>query len=159
MAEKKKRGNVIQEIRELARPLAENLGLRLWDVRIQKEGANLYLRIFIDNDSGITLDDCVNMHHAIDAPLDELDPIEESYSLQVSSPGIERELILDEHFLSYIGSKVILKLHKAIDGQKEIFGVLENYENDEITVLLENEIASFNKKDLVFVKLDDFEGF
>ena len=77
----------------IAQPLAEELGLILWDVRFQKEGAEWYLRIFIDKqDGGIGIEDCVNMSHALDEPLDEADPIDRSYSLQVSSPGIEREL-------------------------------------------------------------------
>ena len=87
MAEKK---NTVAIVRDIAKPIADSLGLVLWDVRFQKEGANWYLRIFIDKEGGIEIDDCVNMSHAIEEPLDRLDPIEQSYNLQVSSPGIER---------------------------------------------------------------------
>ena len=97
MAEKKK--NTVTAVWELAQPIAEQLGLVLWDVRFIKEGVNWYLRIIIDReDRAVDIDDCVNMSHAIDGPLDELDPIEQAYSLQVQSPGIERELTRDFHF-------------------------------------------------------------
>lgn len=90
MAEKKK--NTVSVVWDIAKPLADELGLVLWDVRFQKEGVNWYLRIIVDGeDRPVDIDDCVNMSHAIDEPLDRLDPIEQSYSLQVQSPGIERE--------------------------------------------------------------------
>ena len=81
MANKKRGGNVTQVVRELAEPLAAELGLRIWDVRFVKEGAEHYLRIFIDKDEGVSIDDCVDMTHAIDGPLDEADPIAEAYHL------------------------------------------------------------------------------
>ena len=95
---KKKSGNTVAEVTELVQPIVEELGLTLWDVRYVKEGAMWYLRIFIDKDEGVSIDDCETVSRAIDAPLDELDPIEGNYTLEVSSPGIERELILDRHF-------------------------------------------------------------
>ena len=101
MAEKLKGQARIEAIKNLAAPIAESLGLMLWDVRIVNEGGRRILRITVDKDGGVDMDDCVNMHHAIDAPLDELDPIEESYNLQISSPGLERELIRPEHFMKF----------------------------------------------------------
>ncbi len=112
MAEKKK--NTVSVVWELAEPIAKQLGLILWDVRFLKEGANYYLRIIIDRDGeGISIDDCVNMSHAIDGPLDELDPIDVSYSLQVQSPGIERELTRDFHFEKNIGQPVTVRFLHA----------------------------------------------
>ena len=96
MTNKKHGGNVTQTVREIAEPLAAELGLRVWDVRFVKEGAEHYLRIFIDRDEGVSIDDCVDMTHAIDGPLDETDPISVSYTLEVSSPGAERPLTRDE---------------------------------------------------------------
>lgn len=152
--------NTVSVIWDIAQPIAESLGLILWDVRFQKEGANWYLRIFIDKDGGVSMDDCVDMSHAMDAPLDELDPIEQSYSLQVSSPGIERDLIRDEHFIRYIGSDIMLKLPRAKDGRKEFAGKLEKYEDGIITLTEpDGYVLSVDKKETSWVRLDDFEGF
>ncbi len=152
--------NTVSVIWDIAAPIAENLGLILWDVRFQKEGANWYLRIFIDKDGGVCMDDCVNMSHALDEPLDTLDPIEQSYSLQVSSPGIERDLVRDEHFLRYLGSEIKLRLPRAINGKREFSGILENYEDGKITLKEENgENITVDKKETSWVRLDDFKGF
>lgn len=151
--------NTVSVIWDIAQPIAESLGLILWDVRFQKEGANWYLRIFIDKDGGVTMDDCVNMSHAMDEPLDTLDPIEQSYSLQVSSPGIERDLIRDEHFLRYIGSDIMLRLPRAMDGRREFAGVLDKYEDGKLTVTGDDFSFTIDKKDTSWVRLNDFEGF
>ncbi len=157
MAEKK---NTVALVWEIAKPIADSLGLELWDVRFQKEGANWYLHIFIDKEGGIEIDDCVNMSHAIDGPLDEKDPIEQSYNLQVSSPGIERDLIRDEHFTKYIGQKIMLKLPRAIDGVKEFHGVLTAFADGTLTVdTNDGKHISVNKKDTAWVRADDFPGF
>lgn len=157
MAEKK---NTVSLVWDIAKPIADNLGLILWDVRFVKEGANWYLRIFIDKDGGVDIEDCVNMSHALDAPLDEGDFIEQSYNLQVSSAGIERDLVRDEHFTRYIGEKIMLKLPKAIDGQKEFHGILEKYENSCLTLSYSNEkTLTINKKEASWIRADDFPGF
>lgn len=83
------------------KPIIERLGLSLWDVRFVKEGAEYYLRVFIDSENGITIEDCENVSRAIDEPLDIADPISQSYCLEVSSPGVERELRTDEHFAAF----------------------------------------------------------
>ncbi|MBR3867948.1 MAG: ribosome maturation factor RimP [Clostridia bacterium] len=157
LAEKK---NTVAIVRDIAKPIADSLGLILWDVRFQKEGANWYLRIFIDKEGGIEIDDCVNMSHAIEEPLDRLDPIEQSYNLQVSSPGIERDLVADEHFVKYVGEKIMLKLPRAVDGMKEFHGILEKYENGVLTVSYgEDKTLEVNKKETSWVRADDFPGF
>lgn len=157
MAEKK---NTVSVVWDLAEPIAKELGLILWDVRFQKEGANWFLRIFIDKEGGVSIDDCVNMSHAIDGPLDELDPIEQSYSLQVSSPGIERELTRDFHFEQNIGEKVMVRFIHAYEGKRDYKGILVDYDDGMVTVELEDEIGlCFNKKEASYVKLDDFGGF
>lgn len=157
MAEKK---NTVAVVWDIAKPLADELGVILWDVRFQKEGANWYLRIFIDKEGGVDIEDCVNMSHAIEKPLDELDPIEQSYNLQVSSAGIERDLVRDEHFVSYVGEKIMLKLPRAVDGMKEFHGILEKYEDGVLTVSYGNEkTLEVNKKETSWVKADDFPGF
>ena len=159
MPEKKKGGNVVTAVWEIAEPLAEELGLILWDVKFQKEGANWYLRVIIDKEDGIGIDDCVNMNDALDIPLDEADPIEQSYNLQISSPGIERELIRDFHFETYIGSDIIIKFRSAVNGVKLHKAVLTGYENGNvICTLADGTEYTFDKKDASSIKLDDFDS-
>lgn len=154
------RKNTVSVVWDMAKPIADSLGLILWDVRFQKEGANRYLRIFIDKEGGVSIDDCVDMSHAIEEKLDETDPIEQSYNLQVSSPGIERDLIRDEHFAKYIGEKIMLKLPRAVDGRKEFHGILEKYENGNLVMSYEDgKTLEVNKKETSWIRLDDFPGF
>lgn len=154
---KKKTAAVVWDI---AKPIAESLGLVLWDVKFLKEGTKWYLRITIDKADGVTIDDCVNMHHAIDKPLDEADPIEQSYNLQVQSPGIERELTRDFHFEAYLGEKVWVRLIKPYEGVRDFKGVLLDYDNDSVTISPDNETEiNIKKNEASFIKADDFGGF
>ena len=159
MAEKKnKKGNTVELVTGLVKPIAEEMGLSLWDVRFLKEGAEWYLRIIIDKDSGVTIEDCENLTRAVDQPLDELDPIEQNYILEVSSPGIERELIKPEHFDAFLGAEVMIKLIRPDDsGNRELSGTLVAHDKDTVTVVCEGDQKVINKKDTVYIKLDDFE--
>lgn len=149
--------NTIQKVEEIVTPFAKALGLAIWDIRFAKEGSDWYLRIFIDKDGSISIDDCVDLTHAITKPLDEADPISQSYMLEVSSPGVERELTKDEHFEKYIGSPVMMRAIRAIDGVRDFNGILKSYENKKITVELQDEsVITIDKKDTSYVKLDDF---
>ena len=124
----KKRGNTVEIVRGLAQPIAQELGLFLWDVRFVKEGADWFLRIFIDKPDGIGIDDCVAMSRAINDPLDRLDPIDQAYCLEVCSPGLNRELTRDEHFEAFLGWPVEVRLIRPLeDGRRELTGVLEEY--------------------------------
>ncbi|MBE6715656.1 MAG: ribosome maturation factor RimP [Ruminococcaceae bacterium] len=159
MAEKRKGGNVVNAVWDIAAPLADGLGLMLWDVKFVKEGANWYLRVIIDKEEGISIDDCVAMNDALDAPLDEADPIEQSYNLQVSSPGIERELVRDFHFERYLGSDVIVKFRSAVDGVKLHKCVLAGYTDGNVTLRFPDSTErTFDKKDTSSIKLDDFDS-
>lgn len=152
------KGNTVSKVTEIVEPYAKELGLDLWDIRFVKEGTDWYLRIFIDKKGGISIDDCVDLTHAITKPLDDADPISQSYTLEVSSPGVERELVTDAHFEKYVGSPVMLRLIRPIDKVRDFSGVLSSYNNGELTVTLENgESISVNKKETSFVKLDDFD--
>lgn len=152
--------NVTRTVRDIAEPFARELGLEIWDVQFVKEGAEHYLRIFIDKPDGISIDDCVNLTHALDKPLDDADPISVPYILEVSSPGAERPLKRDEHFLQYIGSPVMVKLIRPRDGKREFKGTLDGYENGSITFTpAGGEPFVFNKKEASYVKLDDFDDF
>lgn len=159
MASKGKGGNTVNTVWEIAEPIAQSLGLEIWDVRFEKEGADWFLRVFIDKEGGVSIDDCVDMSHAIDKPLDEADPIEQSYCLEVSSPGLERDLKRDAHFEKSLGEKIMVKLIRPVDGQREFKGTLESYDNGNFELLLEEGTKlMINKKETSYVKLDDFGG-
>lgn len=154
---KGKGGNTVAAVWDIAQPIADELGLEIWDIRFVKEGADWFLRIFIDKDGGVDIDDCVNMSHAMDAPLDEADPIQQSYCLEVSSPGVERELTRDSHFEACKGEKIKLRLIRALDGKRDFNGILEDSDGKSITLRLEDGGAMVvEKKETSYIKLDDF---
>ena len=158
MAEKKQ--NTASVVWQLAEPLAKALGLVLWDVRFLKEGTEWYLRVVIDKPGGVSIDDCVAMSQALDAPLDEADPIDCSYSLQVQSPGLERELTRDFHFAQFLGADVTVRFIRAQDGRREYKGRLLDYADGTVTVACDDGATRvFDKKEASWIKLDDFGGF
>ncbi len=151
--------NVVSIVRSIAEPVAKDLGLILWDVRFVKEGASWYLRVFIDKDGGVDINDCVDMTHALNGPLDEADPVEVSYCLEVSSPGLERDLTRDEHFEVMTGKKIKLRLIRPDENkQREFSGILKGYEDGNIKVDVDSEERVFIKKETAWVKLDDFNS-
>ena len=121
-------------VREAILPTVEELGYRIWDITYSKIGADYHLEITIDNDEGINIEDCERVHRAIDPILDECDPIEGFYYLEVSSPGIERELRTDEHISLSIGQKVEAKLFTQKDGRKSFVGTLSSFEDGKVTI-------------------------
>lgn len=146
---------VADKVFSLVQSTVEENGVSLWDVRFVKEGANWYLRIIIDSDSGISIDDCTNVHHAIDPLLDEADPIDRAYYLEVCSPGLERELTRDEHFEQMAGEKVKLKLYKARDGVKEFAGTLKSGDKEKVVITTETQEIEFARNEISYCKLDD----
>ena len=151
--------SISETVRELAEPIADGLGCWVWDVEYVKEGTRKILRITIDSEEGIDINVCEQLHRTIDPLLDEADPIDEPYYLEVCSPGLERELIRDEHFEQFIGADIMVKMLRPIEGVgREFNGVLKAYDSGEVTVedhSGENQL-SFNKKEAAWVKLDDF---
>ena len=135
---KKSSGGIVRAVTAIAEPLAEELGYFLWDVEYVKEGADMYLRITIDSEEGINIEDCERMHRAIDPLLDEADPIEDAYHLEVSSPGIERELKSDFHISACEGWQVEVRLYAPIDGSKSHIGELVGLDADG-NVVIEQE--------------------
>jgi ribosome maturation factor RimP len=135
--------NIASTVWELIAPVAEELSLRIWDVEFVKEGARRILRVTIDNDEGITIDDCERMHRAIDPLLDEADPIDTAYDLEVSSPGIERELRTDMHIDLSVGELVELRFFTPVDGQKSKQGILVGREGDAVLVEIDGEPRAF----------------
>lgn len=141
--------NIASEVREIITPVAEEMGFFIWDVEFVKEGADKHLRITLDNEEGINIIDCENFHRAIDPLLDEADPINESYILEVSSPGIERELKYPEHIDACEGWDVEVKLYAPKDGSKQFRGVLLGYdENGDIAVEIGGESVTFKPDEI-----------
>ena len=140
--------NVKDTVRELILPTVTELGYRLWDVTYSKIGADYHLEITIDNDAGININDCEKVHRAIDPIIDECDPIEGFYYLDVSSPGAERDLRTDEHILHCIGWQVEAKLFTAKDGRKSFVGALSSYEEGVVTISMADESVSLNRDEI-----------
>ena len=126
--------SIKETVREAILPTVTELGYRIWDVTYSKIGADYHLEVTIDSDDGINIEDCEKVHRAIDPILDEVDPIEDAYYLDVSSPGIERELRTEEHILWGVGQKVEAKLFAAVNGMKSIVGNLESFVDGKLTI-------------------------
>lgn len=148
--------NAAERVYSLIKETVENEGVELWDVRFLKEGASWYLRVFIDKAEGISIDDCSRVSHAIDPIIDEADPIDKSYYLEVCSPGLERELARKEHFERVLGEKIKIKLYKALDSKKEFTGILKQVD-DNIVLDVEGNELQFALKDISKANLCDFE--
>ena len=131
--------STVQVAQELAEPLLTQLGLTIWDVRLEKEGTNWYLRYFIDKPGGVDINDCTDFSRAVDKILDEVDPIDHGYILEVCSPGIERQFTRDEHFQQFIGHKVTVRLIRPLDGVRELVGVLLEKQGDAVRLAVESE--------------------
>ena len=130
----KKFGNTERKIYDLVKPITDELEYFLWDISFVKEGAVWYLRVFIDKDEGISIQDCETVTAPVSDMLDREDPISQSYILEVGSAGLERELVREEHFEACIGDVVQIRLIRAVDGEKDIIGTLLSAGRDEITV-------------------------
>lgn len=145
---------VIDVVRALAQPAVEQCGCTLWDVEYVKEAGVWYLRLYIDKEGGVSIDDCVDVTHLVDPLLDEADPIEGSYTFEVSSAGADRVLRLPEHFAACMGQEVELKLYRAQEGRKDWTGVLSGYD-EEGTIALRTPAGEqlFNKKDVAQTRL------
>lgn len=132
---KKKR--VVDLVREILEPHLNTLEVELVDVEFVKEGPYRYLRVTIDNDQGISLDDCQKVSQCINSELDQLDPIEEQYFLEVTSPGVERILKRDAEFVKFKDHEVQVNLFQSMDGQKIFVGKLVGLIDDHIVLLHE----------------------
>lgn len=162
MAEaKKKKGNTVEIVWALAQPLADELGLSIWDVNYVKEGADWFLRIFIDKEEGISIDDCVDMTHAINPVLDREDPISQEYTLEVSSPGLNRKLTRPEHFQQLLEAPIKVRLIRPLeDGRRELEGILIDADDSgSFEMVIEEDVSvTLDKKECSWVILmdDDF---
>lgn len=146
--------NIADTVSSLIKDAVEAQGVSLWDVRFVKEGADWFLRVFIDKDEGISIDDCVNVSHAIDTIIDEADPIDRSYTMEVSSPGLCRELTKAEHFEIMNGKEIKVKLYKAQDGVKEFIGTLKAF-GEALVIETQAGEKTFDNKSVAKVYLND----
>ncbi len=156
----KAKQNTAQTAEKLAQPVLLQMGLRLWDVRFEKEGGAWYLRYFIDKEGGVNIDDCEQFSRLIDPILDAADPIDGSYSLEVSSPGVERELTKPWHFEENIGRPVTARLIRAKNGLREIAGTLVSY-GDGTAVIRDGQTEAEHavaRAEAAYIRLqDDFD--
>lgn len=152
--------NVRETVREAILPTVTELGYKIWDITYSKIGADYHLEITIDIERGINIDDCERVHRAIDPILDEVDPIEGFYYLEVSSPGIERELRTEEHITACIGMVVEAKLFTAKDGKKSFQGTLVGYDDGKVSIDEAGEVVILEKSEiskLATVYVDEIE--
>lgn len=133
---------------DLALPVVNAEGYEIYDVEYVKEGPHWFLRLFIDRSEGVNIDDCETISRALSSIMDEKDYVQTNYFLEVSSPGIERNLRQEEHFEEAIGEKVRIKLYKDIDGAKEIEGELLSTDSIGITVRTSNAQVEIDKKNI-----------
>lgn len=137
----------------LAKPIADELGLTIWDIRFEKEGAMWVLLVVIDKEGGVSIDDCEAMSRPLDKKLDEVDPIEQSYCLEVSSAGIERELTKNWHFETCKGQQIVVRLIRPYNGVREFVGTLLKLEDATVYLSAEDGEYAFRLNDIAVVRL------
>ena len=149
-------GSTAQRVEQLVRPVVEGMGLRLWDVVFEKEGPDWYLRVLIDRDGAMDTDTCADVSHAIDPILDEADPIEQSYYLEVGSPGLGRRLTRPEHYEALRGQKVAARLIRPdAAGRRELAGILQQRQGSTVTLDTPEGPVSFELSAAASVRLCD----
>ena len=144
---------ITEQVAEFSRPVVEEKGCSLWDVEYVREGAEYFLRLYIDKEGGVSIDDCEAVARAIDPILDEKDPIANSYHFEVCSAGLERALKRPSDFVQFMGSPILVKLYRPRNGLKEIPGILRGYENGCVTVEAGKETITFEKSEVALVRL------
>ena len=140
-------------VETMARPVAEANGCSLWDVEYVKEAGSWYLRLYIDKEGGVSIDDCEAVSRALDPMLDEADPIPDAYTFEVSSAGADRPLKKPQHFEAFMGAEVDVKLYKAVNGQKTRTGILAGYDSGDVTLSLGGEEVTIPKNEVAAVRL------
>jgi len=144
---------VTDQVTEFAKPIVEANGCSLWDVEYVREGSERFLRVYIDKEGGVDIDDCERVHRAIDPVLDEKDPIAESYHFEVCSAGLERPLKRASDFEKFMDSPVLVKLYRPRNGLKELPGILRGYEDGRVTLEAGKETITFEKSEVALVRL------
>lgn len=144
---------VTEVVWEFAEPIVLAHGCSLWDVEYVREGGEWFLRLYIDKDGGVDINDCEAISRAVDPILDEKDPIPDSYHFEVCSAGLERTLKRPGDFARFLGESVCVRLYQPVDGQKEFIGALSAYENGAVTVLVGQQAYTFQRSEVAQVRL------
>ena len=144
---------ITEQVWQFAEPLVQAQGGSLWDVEYVREGGEWFLRLYIDKDGGVDIDDCEAVSRAVDPVLDEKDPIPESYRFEVCSAGLERVLKRPSDFERFLGEPVLVKLYRPKDGRKEFPGVLKGYKDGDITISAGGQEITFEKAEVALVRL------
>ena len=140
-------------VTEIAKPIVEEKGMELWDVEYVREGSEYFLRLYLDKEGGVDINDCEAVSRAFDPILDEKDPIQGSYHFEVCSAGLERALKRPGDFERFLGSPVTVKLYRPRNGLKELPCVLKGYEDGRVTVEAGRETITFEKSEVALVRL------
>ena len=141
-----------ERIEELVTKPINELGYKVYDVMYVKEGKDNYLRIFIDKESGISLDDCEKVNNAITDMLDETDIIKDQYFLEISSPGVERHIRKNQQLEEHIGKDINVRLFKPIDKQKDLTGTLQKFDNEQVVLLINAQEVSIKRDNISSMK-------
>ena len=144
---------VTELVAEFARPIVEAQGCELWDVEYVREGSEYFLRLYLDKEGGVDINDCEAVSRAVDPILDEKDPIPGSYHFEVCSAGLERVLKRPSDFQRFLGSPITVKLYRPRNGLKEIPCVLKDYDGGKLTVEAGKETITFEKSEVAQVRL------
>ena len=144
---------ITEKVWQFAEPLVQAQGCSLWDVEYVREAGQWYLRLYIDKDGGVDIDDCEAVSRAVDPVLDEKDPIPESYRFEVCSAGLERVLKRPSDFERFLGEPVLVKLYRPKNGQKEFPGVLKGYAGGAVTIDMNGTELTFEKPEVALVRL------
>ena len=144
---------VTDVVAQLAAPVVEQAGCSLWDVEYVKEAGEWFLRVYIDKEGGVSIDDCEAVSRPLSDLLDEADPIEGSYTFEVSSAGADRVLRKPEHFARFQGQEVEVKLYRPRDGRKDFVGMLQSWRDGDVTLDVGGEPITFEKKEIALVRL------
>ena len=144
---------ITEKVWQFAEPLVQAQGCSLWDVEYVREGGEWFLRLYIDKEGGVDINDCEAVSRAVDPVLDEKDPIPESYRFEVCSAGLERQLKRPSDFERYLGEPVLVKLYRPKNGQKEFPGVLKGYAGGAVTIDMNGTELTFEKPEVALVRL------
>jgi len=144
---------ITEKVAALARPIVEEEGCTLWDVEYVREAGTWYLRIFVDKEGGLSIDDCERISRRLDPMLDEADPIPDSYVFEVGSAGAERELKRPSDFEQFLGSEVEVRLYQPVNGAKAFVGKLKGYDDGDVTIENGGSDMRFDKSRVALVKL------
>ena len=144
---------ITDQVSAFAQPIVEAHGCSLWDVEYVREGSERFLRLYIEKEGGVDINDCEKVHRAVDPILDEKDPIPESYHFEVCSAGLERALKRPSDFAQFMGSPILIKLYRPRNGLKEFPAILRGYEDGRITAEAGKETIVFEKSEVALVRL------